>query len=148
MADPVAPAAVSGSEVGVVHVERSPPLVALDLHGLSRPLAHAAIRLGLEEHWRRHSPADLPDLVVITGKGLNSVGQRPVLRPEVQAMLTEAFSPPINSWTVPGNTGRLLVDAASIASWAAHTRQRQRALMTRLRDLLSGRFNLISNEAR
>jgi hypothetical protein len=73
------------------------------------------------------------DLVVITGRGLHSnEWLRPVLRPDVQSLLVERFNPPISSWTVPGNTGRLVVDAVGIAAWAEQSKQTKAALMRRL----------------
>jgi len=73
------------------------------------------------------------DLVVITGRGLHSSEwMRPVLRPDVQTLLVERFHPPISSWTVPGNTGRLVVDAVGIAAWAEQSKQTKAALMRRL----------------
>mmetsp|Transcript_28216 Transcript_28216/g.47750 ORF Transcript_28216/g.47750 Transcript_28216/m.47750 type:complete len:185 (-) Transcript_28216:328-882(-) len=173
----------------------------MDLHGFNKPLAHAAIRAGLQQHhklWQRRQPPLakateekqqqknfakkekgegkseevegqdtspspppslppppqssaqpallplllLPDLVIITGKGLHSWASayEPVLRPDVMRMLTEEFDPPIDSWTVPGNTGRLLVSGNAVEAWAKRTALHKAALMKRLSGLLAARF--------
>ncbi|KAG5182019.1 hypothetical protein JKP88DRAFT_146432, partial [Tribonema minus] len=111
----------------------------MDLHGLTLPLAHCAVRVALRELDRAATaaaaatpgtPLPLPDLVVITGRGRGSdsaVG--PVLRPEVQRMLTEEFYPPLGSVTAPANPGRLVVPAADVTAWAVHNlRERSRLI--------------------
>jgi hypothetical protein len=84
-----------------------------------------------------------PDLVIITGKGLHSVASfhEPVLRPDVMRMLVDEFNPPISSWTVPGNTGRLLVCGQAIGLWAESTALAKRQLMEKLRDVLTAKYS-------
>merc|ERR1712238_116004 len=82
----------------------------LDLHGMSAPVAHSAVRVSLQKELMVGSPPLLPpqsssldsnttswdrDVLIITGRGRRS-GERwkPVLRPEVQRMLMEEFYPP------------------------------------------------------
>jgi len=130
---------------------------AVDLHGLSGPLACAAIRAALTEHhriWLSSGGGQTgPNLVIITGQGLHSArssrgsadssdhgaGPASVLRAAVQRMLTEEFNPPLDSWTVPGNAGRLVVPAAGIAAWAAASLAAKAGLMARLGELVAAR---------
>jgi len=93
----------------------------LDLHGLSAPVASAAVRHALgqvREEWLRCGPSAVKDLVLISGLGKGSLVRfSPTLRPLVQDMLVEQYYPPINSVTQPGNAGRVVVGRGSLLAW-------------------------------
>ncbi|GAB5035105.1 Hypothetical protein NocV09_02301200 [Nannochloropsis oceanica] len=93
----------------------------LDLHGLSAPVASAAVRYALgevREEWMRCGPSAVKDLVLISGLGKGSLVRfSPTLRPLVQDMLVEQYYPPIDSVTQPGNAGRVVVARGSLLSW-------------------------------
>jgi hypothetical protein len=60
-------------------------------------------------------------MVIVTGRGINSAYQmRPVLRPEIQRMLTEEFYPPLSTTSVPGNMGALMVPVEDIEAWVSN----------------------------
>lgn len=104
-----------------VDVTLTPADHALDLHGMSAPVAAAAVRYALKrirEEWWRCGPAAVKDLVLISGVGKGSlVPFRPTLRPAVQDMLVEQYYPPIDSTTQPGNAGRVVVGRESLLAW-------------------------------
>ena len=93
----------------------------LDLHGLSAPVAAAAVRHALKRvraRWRREGPGVVQDIVLVSGVGKGSlVPFSPTLRPLVQDLLVEQYYPPIDSTTVPGNAGRVVVSRASLLAW-------------------------------
>ena len=93
----------------------------LDLHGLSSPVAAAAVRYALKRvraRWRREGPAAVQDMVLISGLGKGSlVPFSPTIRPLVQDLLVEQYYPPIDSTTVPGNAGRVVVSRESLLAW-------------------------------
>jgi len=124
----------------------------LDLHGMSAAVAHSAVRISLQREimgspsqqflsegngvWDR-------DVMIITGRGRRSGERfRPVLRPEVQRMLTEEFYPPLGTSSMPGNLGALLVPSQDIEAWLKHQRRQrgERLLFVAdvLRDISSG----------
>ena len=122
----------------------------LDLHGMSAAVAHAAVRVSLQkEATVLQSSSDgrnmrrARDVLIITGRGRRSGERfRPVLRPEVQRMLTEEFYPPLGSSSIPGNMGALLVPSNDIEGWLGHQRKQkgERLLFVAdvLRDISSG----------
>ena len=106
----------------------------LDLHGMNVAVANSAVRVALQQEVlsASYDAADLwdNDIVVVTGRGKNSALQmRPVLRPEVQRMLTEEFYPPLTTSSVPGNMGALRVPSEDISEWLSHQRQLKGARM-------------------
>jgi hypothetical protein len=134
----------------VVH-DSSIQELTLDLHGMSAAVAHAAVRVSIQQEMSRlqssiKSTNDITwskDIIIITGRGLRS-GQKfkPVLRPEVQRMLTEEFFPPLGSSTLPGNLGALTVQSEDVLAWLTHQQQQkgERLLMVAnaLRGISSG----------
>ncbi|KAL7521567.1 hypothetical protein ACHAWX_006240 [Stephanocyclus meneghinianus] len=136
--------------LGVVH-NASTPNLTLDLHGMSAAVAHSCVRVFLQNEIIRLQPLSqsrrevkwTKDIIIITGRGRRS-GQKfkPVLRPEVQRMLTEEFFPPLGSSSIPGNLGALLVRREDIVAWLNHQRQQkgERMLIVAdvLRDISSG----------
>ncbi|CBJ28259.1 conserved unknown protein [Ectocarpus siliculosus] len=107
----------------------------MDLHGHSLPLAHAAVRCALVEVWRfsQREGTALGDLTIITGMGRGSLHAfQPIIRPEVQRMLTDEFYPPLDSATEVGNTGRVVVSAKTIEAWLDHNVEAKRPVMARL----------------
>jgi len=123
----------------------------LDLHGMSAAVAHSAVRVSLQKEIMESSSQSSPDdniawdrdVMIITGRGRRSGERfRPVLRPEVQRMLTEEFYPPLGSSSIPGNMGAILVPGKDIEAWLRHQRQQkgERLLFVAdvIRDLSSG----------
>ena len=88
------------------------------------------------------SPSEMSwskDLIIITGRGLRS-GQKfkPVLRPEVQRMLTEEFFPPLGSSTIPGNLGALIVRSEDVMAWLNNQQQQKGERLLMIADALRG----------
>ena len=101
----------------------------LDLHGLNVALAHSAVRVAL----RQQDGKNELDLTIVTGRGRNSaLRMRPVLRPEVQRMLSEEFYPPLNTVSVPGNLGAIRVSSYDISAWQEHQQEQKGAQMLAL----------------
>jgi hypothetical protein len=68
--------------------------------------------------WRREGPGAVQDIVLVSGVGKGSlVPFSPTLRPLVQDLLVEQYYPPIDSTTVPGNAGRVVVSRESLLAW-------------------------------
>jgi hypothetical protein len=123
----------------------------LDLHGMSAAVAHAAVRVSLQKEvmvsqssFGGRNIRRARDVLIITGRGRRSGERfRPVLRPEVQRMLTEEFYPPLGSRTPrSGNLGALLVPGEDIEGWLSHQQKQkdERLLLVAdvLRDISSG----------
>lgn len=118
----------------------------LDLHGMSAAVAHAAVRVSLQNETMASNGGkarSTRDVLIITGRGRSSGERfRPVLRPEVQRMLTEEFYPPLGTSSIPGNMGALLVPSKDIKGWLDHQRKQkgERLLIVAdvLRDISSG----------
>ncbi|CAM9574007.1 unnamed protein product, partial [Phaeothamnion confervicola] len=122
----------------LLRTTRAGPL-EIDLHGYSVPLAHTAVRVSLRHLWalaQRGEP--LRDLVVIVGIGRRSTTKFvPALRPEVQSMLSERFYPPIDSFTKPGNPGRLVIPASAIRPWVEHSTNAKRVAVQQMAAVLA-----------
>jgi len=106
----------------------SEDFVVLDLHGMNIALAHAAVRLSLTRLFlsanRQQENHKL--FRIVTGRGINSsLRLRPVLRPEVQRMLTEEFYPPLGTSSVPGNLGALEIPSCDIEAWLAYQEEQK-----------------------
>lgn len=119
----------------------------LDLHGMSAAIAHSAVRVSLQKEIVGSQSYDgntmARDVLIITGRGRRSGEMfRPVLRPEVQRMLTEEFYPPLGSQSIPGNMGALVVSSGDIDGWLSHQQKQkgERLLFVAdmLRDISSG----------
>jgi hypothetical protein len=113
----------------------------LDLHGLNVPLAHSAVRVALRKCATAleavNDNSSNQDLLIITGRGKNSaVSLRPILRPQVQNMLTEEFYPSLNSYSVPGNTGCLAVPWQDVLAWQSYQQEQKGIRMLELASLL------------
>ncbi len=112
----------------------------LDLHGLNVAMAHSAVRVALRRvvsERGKSVPPKTHDMMIITGRGWNSALRlRPVLRPEIQRMLLEEFYPPLNTVSVPGNTGALMVYDNDISAWQTHQQEQKGARMLTLAALL------------
>lgn len=118
----------------------------LDLHGLNVALAHSVVRIAMRQQTAALAEEEAPqsNMMIITGKGRNSEFHlRPVLRPEVQRMLLEEFYPPLNTISIPGNTGALTVLAQDIQAWQEHQQQQKGIRMLKLAVVLR---NLSSQE--
>ena len=119
----------------------------LDLHGLNVALAHSVVRIALRQQTAtlaEEGASSQTDMMIITGKGRNSEFHlRPILRPEVQRMLLEEFYPPLNTISVPGNTGALTVLAQDIEAWQEQQQQQKGIRMLKLASVLR---NLSSQE--
>jgi len=112
----------------------------LDLHGMSVAVAHSGVCVALQkeivtaqsdvESWNK-------DVMIVTGCGRRSGERfRPVLRPEVQRMLTEEFYPPLSTTSIPGNMGALLVPRDDIKAWLNHQRQQKGGRLMHVADVL------------
>ena len=115
----------------------------LDLHGLNVALAHSAVRVALRKNAAalesEEDEKKNKDMLIVTGRGKNSAFRlRPILRPQVQSMLTEEFYPSLNSLTVPGNTGCLVVPWQDIRAWQNYQQEQKGARMMELASLLAG----------
>jgi hypothetical protein len=115
----------------------------LDLHGLNVALAHSAVRVALRKNAAalesEEDEKKNKDMLIVTGRGKNSAFRlRPILRPQVQSMLTEEFYPSLNSLTVPGNTGCLVVPWQDILAWQNYQQEQKGARMMELASLLAG----------
>lgn len=123
--------------------------VVLDLHGLNVALAHSAVRVAMRQQIAIFNESTTSDMMIITGRGQNSAFHlRPVLRPEVQRMLLEEFYPPLNTLSVPGNMGALLVLGDDISGWQRHQDEQKGGRMLTvaalLKDLSSNRLRRIA----
>lgn len=112
----------------------------LDLHGMSAAVAHAGVRVALQKEIAT-APNDAEvlgrDVMIVTGLGRRSGERfRPVLRPEVQRMLTEEFFPPIGTSSVPGNMGALLIPKSDIEAWLEHQRKQRGERLMLVADVL------------
>lgn len=105
----------------------------LDLHGLNVALAHSSVRVALRKQAIGKQENEICDLMFVTGRGRNSeLRMTPVLRPEVQRMLSEEFYPPLNTVSVPGNMGALKVFSNDIAAWQHHQEEQKGARLLAL----------------
>jgi pentatricopeptide repeat protein len=111
--------------------------VVLDLHGLNVAMAHSAVRVAMRQQTAISNERSTSDMMIITGRGRNSaIHLRPVLRPEIQRMLVEEFYPPLNTLSMPGNMGALLVLADDISRWQEHQEGQKGARMLALAAVL------------
>lgn len=110
----------------------------LDLHGLNVALTHSAVRIAMRQQAvTLAKETTQSNMIIITGMGRNSEFHlRPVLRPEVQRMLLEEFYPPLNTMSVPGNMGALLVLADDISRWQEHQEGQKGVRMLELAGIL------------
>lgn len=143
--------AANGHLPWAVLVSKNTEQLKLDLHGMSSAVAHSAVRVSLQQEIMRVQPfapssgvySWEKDVIIITGRGRRSGERfRPVIRPEVQRMLTEEFFPPLGTSSIPGNMGALLVPSEDISAWLNNQRQKkgERLLFVAdvLRDISSG----------
>lgn len=140
-ADEVFISAITQDYLPFVFGEReNEDVYALDLHGMNVAMAHSAVRVAMRRlaSEKISSQSSVPrDMMIITGRGRNSqLSMRPVLRPEVQRMLLEEFYPPLNTVSVPGNTGALMVYDTDISAWQKHQQEQKGARMLTLAALL------------
>ena len=121
--------------------------LTLDLHGMGSPVAHSAVRVSIQNEMAHIQSSNQSqgekawkkDIIIITGQGLRSEERlKPVLRPEVQRMLTEEFFPPIGSSTVQGNLGALRLQREDIAAWLNNQQQQKGERLLMIADALRG----------
>ena len=111
--------------------------IMVDLHGMNVALAHSAVRIALQQDVLMSGNDASQDLLIVTGRGRHSAYQmKPVLRPEIQRMLTEEFYPPLNTASVPGNMGALIVPLTDIQAWVSHQRQMKGLRMLTVADMI------------
>lgn len=126
--------------------------ITLDLHGLNIAAAHSAVRIALQQeaistNWDGSQAWNI-DLVIVTGRGLNSViRMKPVLRPQIQQMLLEEFYPPLSTSSVPGNMGAIQVESDAISAWLMHQQQQKGARMLIVAAIIRGMQTTISKAA-
>jgi hypothetical protein len=126
--------------------EKQDDQFVLDLHGMNVALTHSAVRVAMRQQVASYDEKEACNMVIITGRGRNSeLRLRPVLRPEVQRMLLEEFYPPLNTISMPGNMGALIVLADGISQWQTHQQEQKGARMLTLAALLK---NLSSDRLR
>mmetsp|Transcript_13858 Transcript_13858/g.15829 ORF Transcript_13858/g.15829 Transcript_13858/m.15829 type:complete len:861 (-) Transcript_13858:33-2615(-) len=120
------------------HFIREKGQFVLDLHGLNVALAHSVVRIAMRQQAvTLAEEVTQSNMMIITGKGRNSeLHLRPILRPEVQRMLLEEFYPPLNTMSVPGNMGALIILAQDIEAWQEHQQQQKGVRMLELASLL------------
>jgi len=124
----------------VVTRDSSEESLTLDLHGLSLPVAHSAVRVSLQDHMVKVQGAGgvSGDVIIVTGRGKRSSKKfRPVLRPEVQRMLQEEFFPPMGTMSIPDNMGALRVLADDVNGWIYHQQQEKQARLQLVANMLS-----------
>ena len=111
--------------------EKQKDQFVLDLHGMNVALAHSAVRVAMRQQVASYNDETCNNnMMIITGRGRNSeLRLRPVLRPEIQRMLLEEFYPPLNTVSMPGNMGALLVLAEDISQWHSHQQEQKGARM-------------------
>mmetsp|Transcript_24996 Transcript_24996/g.35812 ORF Transcript_24996/g.35812 Transcript_24996/m.35812 type:complete len:150 (-) Transcript_24996:1774-2223(-) len=136
---------IGSSEDGTAALQTTP--LTLDLHGMTSAIAHSAVRVALQQKllglsslhtsdahdsdWKR-------DIVIVTGRGAHSTDRfRPILRPQVQQMLTEEFYPPLSSSSLKGNMGALHIPAADVNAWLLFHKQQRSAQMLALADIIA-----------
>jgi len=131
---------MSGVQDGFLsfHFIRENGQFVLDLHGLNVALAHSVVRIAMRQQAVTLAEEVIQsNMMIITGKGCNSeLHLRPILRPEVQRMLLEEFYPPLNTMSVPGNMGALIILAQDIEAWQEHQQQQKGVRMLELASLL------------
>lgn len=114
--------------------------LCLDLHGMSAAVAHSGVRVALQkEIVTAQNDAEVleRDVMIVTGLGRRSGERfRPVLRPEVQRMLTEEFFPPMGTSSVPGNMGALLIPKSDIRAWLEEQRKQRGERLMLVADVL------------
>jgi len=92
-----------------------------DLHGLREAMACMLLADALFSFVRTgngDTPQNFQDVVVVTGKGLNTVDlSGAVLREKVPAFLNEIAG--LETTAIDGNEGRFLITAASLGKWVA-----------------------------
>ena len=95
-----------------------------DLHGFSLPvscmLLYEALKVLLET--KSHDPSSLIQMTVITGKGLGSGTEGPVLQRGVPNFLAEISGPKITR--IEGNNGAFHLRAESLQLWSRSTKLR------------------------
>ena len=133
---------VDSTDIYSIHKTNCNEPLLLDLHGMTVAIAHSAVRTALQKEVQRTLlPSDhqawCHDVIIITGKGNNSAHRlRPVLRPEVQRMLTEEFYPPLSTISVPNNIGALQILAKDVDSWLDYQKRQQSARLLAVANLL------------
>lgn len=116
----------------------------LDLHGMNVGMANSAVRITLQQQALSAENQTEGSLIIITGRGRNSAQRlRPILRPEVQRMLSEEFYPPLSTSSIPGNLGALRVPSNDISLWVQQQREQKGARMLAIADALK---NLTSGD--
>ena len=111
-------------------------VIEIDLHGMSSAIAHSFVRCALKSYEKSGS-IEGHDIQIITGKGIRSKRKyRPILRPEVQKMLSEEFYPPINTSTARKNMGALVVNSSDVQSWLDFQKGQTAKRMLVLADIL------------
>jgi Smr domain len=119
--------------------------IVVDLHGMNVAVARSALRIALQQEFVTYQPAKddkiqnkNATMIIITGRGLNSaLRMRPVIRPEVQRMFQEEFYPPLNTISVPGNMGALMLSSDDITAWLEHQKKERGMRMLTVANMLA-----------
>mmetsp|Transcript_22492 Transcript_22492/g.46687 ORF Transcript_22492/g.46687 Transcript_22492/m.46687 type:complete len:165 (-) Transcript_22492:1882-2376(-) len=95
-----------------------------DLHGLSEATSCMLLAdafLSIIDFSGKHESPSFKDIIVVTGKGLNTDGpDGPVLRERVPKFLHEVAG--LVTSPVEGNEGRFIITAESLQRWASSTK--------------------------
>ncbi len=123
--------------------------LTLDLHGMSASVAKSAVRVALQRELFRmpswlnsnatedDTKSEQRDIIIVTGRGAHSTDRfQPILRPQVQQMLTEEFYPPLSSSSLKGNMGALLIPAEDVNAWLLYHKQQRGVQMLALANII------------
>jgi len=123
--------------------------LTLDLHGMSASVAKSAVRVALQRElfrmpsWLNSSAteddtkSEQREIIIVTGRGAHSTDRfQPILRPQVQQMLTEEFYPPLSSSSLKGNMGALLIPAEDVNAWLLYHKQQRGVQMLALANII------------
>ena len=94
----------------------SPRPSEMDLHDCSAAVARTILRCFLQDVQAGVSRA-AGDVTVVTGKGLGSGAEGPVLGHAARAFLSESGGPRVTE--VPGNAGRFVLRGEDLEAWRA-----------------------------
>jgi len=121
----------------ILEDEDNPMQLKLDLHGMSLAIAHAAVRVSLQQFGQSAVETSKQDVIIVTGRGKRSFKYlRPCLRPEVQRMLLEEFYPPLSTASIPGNMGALIIPSTDVAAWNKYQYQQKGKCFIKIASIL------------
>ena len=93
----------------------------LDLHELSSAVARVAVANVLARVRRGEAEFPQNGLGIITGRGKHSEGNMPIIKPEIEAMLSSPEFTKLNAAVPKSNPGMLFVRADNLRVWMGST---------------------------